>query len=201
MNLLRVSQYFKRFIYVYLTAIPGGYERKKLEILRYMVVESAKFMNAIEAPYWLDFGTLLGFQREKDVIAHDIDVDYGMLAVDYEKVLKHKHLLPPSFSFYDTSSKHFGSKLYMNYKGFDIDIYFYEEEGEKLRSTERAHFENERQWIPKSLVFPLSEADFFEEKVKVPFDTVPYLKKIYGYIGANGKRNMTTGFWHENETL
>lgn len=92
-------------------------------------------------------------------------------------------------------------KLYMSYKGFDIDIYFYQEKGDEIQSTEDSYFESERQWISKSLVFPLKETLFFGKKVKVPNEIERYLKTIYGYIGTKGKRDMKTGFWYEDETL
>ena len=37
-------------------------------------------------PFWLDFGTLLGYYRGGDIIPHDIDIDVGMMESSYEKI-------------------------------------------------------------------------------------------------------------------
>ena len=35
--------------------------------------------------YWLDFGTLLGIVRDKDIIQHDTDIDIAILAEEYSE--------------------------------------------------------------------------------------------------------------------
>tara|TARA_Y100001972_G_C7665355_1_gene336230 strand:- start:5016 stop:5507 length:492 start_codon:yes stop_codon:yes gene_type:complete len=162
-----------------------------------MFLKSIDFMNKTGLEYWLDFGTLLGYHREKGIIPHDIDVDYSMPEEAYDKILRKMDKIPPGFSWYDTSHRHHGPKIYMNYKGFDIDVYFYKDLGEAVRSTENTSYPNERQDIPKSLVFPLKEGKHFGQLVKVPNQVKEYLEYIYGYIGKNGKRDTKTGFWIE----
>lgn len=155
-------------------------------------------MNQTGLDYWLDFGTLLGFYREKGLIPHDIDVDYSMPQDAYEKILSMRHMIPQGFRWYDSSYRHNGPKLYMNYKGFDIDIYFYTDLGNSVRSTEKTRYPNEQQEIPKSLIFPLKETIFLGQAVKVPNQVKKYLELIYGYIGTQGKRNKKTGFWTQS---
>ena len=38
--------------------------------------------------FWLEFGTLLGYYREHDVIKHDDDLDIGAFLADAEKIRK-----------------------------------------------------------------------------------------------------------------
>jgi len=197
MNLLRLSQYIKRFIYVYLMALPGRYRERKLQILREMFRYSIDFMNEVGEEYWLDFGTLLGYYREQDIIPHDIDVDFAMHESAYEKILAKKHLLSVKVKFYDSSHRHHGPKLYFNYKGFDVDVYFYEDLGETMRSYENTNWPNERRAIPKELIYPLKEEFLMDKKTLVPNHVKQYLEYIYGYLGRDAKRNLSTGFWEK----
>lgn len=49
------------------------YTRRK--ILRYMAVNTVKIFNENNIDYYIDYGTLLGIYREKDIILDDNDVD------------------------------------------------------------------------------------------------------------------------------
>ena len=42
--------------------------------------------NKHNVPYWADFGTLLGLIREKDIIAHDFDADFGINSDNINKL-------------------------------------------------------------------------------------------------------------------
>ena len=68
--------------------------------------------------------------------------------------------MPPGLKYYDTSGNHKGPKVYFSYKGFDFDIFFYEDEGETIRSYVEADYPNERQHLPKEIVFPLKSDQF-----------------------------------------
>lgn len=192
--MLRTIQYLKRVANIYLTTWPGSYQKKKLKILEELYKISAQTLNTSGEEFWLDFGTLLGYHRESGIIPHDIDVDFAMHESSYNAIVNLK-AIPKNLKLYDTTSKHNGPKMYFNYKGFDVDIYFYQDLGEKLKSYEKSHFPNERQEIPKELVYPLREIELFGEKGFVPAKTEDYLKFIYGYIGRNGTRDQKTGFW------
>lgn len=195
MNLSRIYQYVQRFINVYLYALPGGYQERRLQILRQFFVVVNDYMQRLEVDYWVDFGTLLGFYREDDILPHDIDVDFGAHETDFLKVWNARHLLPAGFTMYDTSFRHNGPKLYVSFKGFDADIYFYSERTGYLRSPEKTRFANLMQDIPKGLIYPLKSATFLETATKVPADAKAYLEFVYGYIGCDAVRNTTTGFW------
>lgn len=197
MTFLRIKQYLARFFYVYCLTWPGRYRTKKLAILRELFAGGAQFLNDTGEEYWLDFGTLLGYHREGDIIPHDIDVDFAMHEKSYKMVLAKRQLLPKGFSFYDTSHRHRGPKLYLNYKGFDADIYFYEDLGDAVRSYENTSWPNEKREIPKTLIYPLTSASLFDKKIEVPAHTEEYLRYIYGYLGSDGRRNLKTGFWEK----
>lgn len=194
--MLRTIQYLKRVANIYLTTWPGSYQKKKIKILEELYKISAETLARTDEEFWLDFGTLLGYHREKGIIPHDIDVDFAMHENCYQAILELKDI-PASLKLYDTSPKHHGPKMYFSYKGFDVDVYFYQDLGNTLKSYEKSHFPNERQEIPKSLVYPLQEIELFGVKGYVPAKTREYLEFIYGYIGRNATRDSETGFWKE----
>ncbi len=198
MNLLRISQYIQRFIHVHIFALVGLENQRKMKVLKELFQLSADFLNEVGEEYWLDFGTLLGYHREHGILPHDIDVDFGMHEKSYEKVLSKRNLLSPKVKFYDSSHRHHGPKLYFNYKGFDVDIYFYEDLGDEVRSYEETKWPNERQKISKELVYPLKSAEMLGKKVSTPSQIKRYLEKVYGYIGSVAKRNQETGFWEKD---
>lgn len=152
-------------------------------------------LQELEEPFWLDFGTLLGYYRGGDIIPHDIDIDVGMMESSYEKITEMKDRMPPGLSLHDSSANHNGPKVYFSYKGFDFDVFFYKQHGDHFKCyLEGAPF-NETQLIHEKLIFPLKEASFKGKTVQVPKDTEGYLQQMYGYLGMGGTRNKETGLW------
>ncbi|WP_370090168.1 LicD family protein [Ekhidna sp.] len=194
--MLRISQYIQRVANLVLFALPGQYRKRKLQILEQMFHLSVSALKQTGEPFWLDFGTLLGQYRSNSIIPHDIDIDVAMMKSSYEKVADLRSKMPKGLKFYDTSKNHAGPKIYFSYKGYDFDIFFYDDEGETIRQFVDAKYPNERQHIPKNLVFPLKDVQFLGEKVSVPFDSKGYLELMYGYLGTGGFRDETTGLWH-----
>jgi len=194
--MIRLIQYLKRFANVVFFALPSQYQQRKLQILQEMYTLSVHILKQTGEPFWLDFGTLLGQFRSNSIIPHDIDIDVAMMEASYNKVKELKNKMPRGLKFYDTSHKHHGPKIFFSYKGFDFDIFFYEDEGETIRSFVEANWPNERQHIPKSIVFPLKTVTFLGQEVSVPKDSKAYLEKMYGYLGTGGWRDQKTGLWH-----
>ncbi|GAB4236051.1 MAG: hypothetical protein Tsb0034_10470 [Ekhidna sp.] len=192
----RLIQYFKRIANVIFFALPGQYRKRKLEILEEMFLKSIKLLKEIDEPYWLDFGTLLGYYRSGGIIPHDVDIDVAMMVSSYDAVKALKDKMPKGLRFYDTSAHHEGPKIYFSYKGYDFDIFFYEDEGDTIRTFVEANYPNERQHIPKKLVYPLKRDSFLGEQVTIPCDTKGYLEMMYGYLGTGGWRDQNTGLWH-----
>ncbi|MEP2026658.1 MAG: LicD family protein [Reichenbachiella sp.] len=196
-NVLDIAQKVQRWVIVAFTTVPFQYRKKRLNILRRLFVVTNEYMKSTGATYWIDYGTLLGQYREKDIISHDMDIDYGVHEDEFEKIWSQRHKLPKGFKLYNTSFRHRGPKLYFNYKGFDADIYFYEAKNGTLTSYENSNYQSEKTPYPKDLALPTQKAQFLGEETFVPAQPKEYLKHIYHYLGQNGKRDLSTGYWYE----
>lgn len=195
MHLTRLWQYIQRIINVYCVSLPGNYQNKKISHLKKIYQITNEYLKTLNIDYWLDFGTLLGYYREQDILPHDIDVDFGITEHYYIKIWTSRNMLPKGFTMYDTSHKHRGPKLFINYKGFDVDLYFYEDIGDKLASYEVTKYPSEMKPFDKNIAFPLKQVEFLGSSTFVPNASKKYLEHYYGYIGRNGIRDKSTGYW------
>ena len=57
-------------------------DQGRRERMRFVLRQVVSFLNAENATYWLDFGTLLGVMREGDIMVHDGDLDVSRRADD-----------------------------------------------------------------------------------------------------------------------
>lgn len=189
-HLRRTKEYTQRYVHT-----RGFNTTNKKEILWELFVETNRFLDSIGVDYWVNYGTLLGFHREGDFIDHDLDVDFGSRESFYELIWKNRSKLKPGFEMHDTSFRHLGPKLYVSYKGFDADVYFYKEEKGALHSYEKTNWENYNTAIPDQLVFPVKELTIKGVTTRIPANTQQFLETIYGNLSAGAKRNPDTGFW------
>lgn len=194
--LQRLGQYLNRFTAVYLTATPGKYTERKLQILQEFYELTNSFLQELEVDYWISYGTLLGHFREGGIIAHDIDIDYSANTSAYQKILDNQKKLPKGLKIFDTSKNHYGPKLFFSYKGFDGDIYFYDEKDGMMNPTLNSSIPSDMIPFPKEHIYPLKKVDFLERKTFVPNDSEAHLKHCYGYIGSNAAFDAKTGYYY-----
>ena len=138
---------------------------------------------------WLDFGTLLGIYRDKGLIKHDLDMDFGIIISDYNKFLEdEKYLLNNGFS--RTKEFYFNDNLVelsYSYKGLNVDLIIYNNENDKVSSDTIFFMTNALGNPTRYEVYHyeisftgLKECDFKGIKVKVPDNTQEYLRTLYG---------------------
>ncbi|MEQ6122443.1 LicD family protein [Reichenbachiella sp. MALMAid0571] len=197
MKNINLWQHIQRFTNVFFTAIPGNYKQRLRAILRHAYQVTNNHLQQLNIDYWLDYGTLLGYYREKDILAFDLDIDFGIPECFYSKIWESRHSLPKGFVMYDSSYRHRGPKLYIQYKGFKIDLYFYEDKNEMLANYEITKYPCEVKPLSKEITFPLKKVAFLEASTLVPNQPKAYLEHYYGYIGADAVRDKSTGYWRK----
>ncbi|MFN8610777.1 MAG: LicD family protein [Vulcanimicrobiota bacterium] len=181
----------------YSRLLGGPHHRHKARAdLRQFFLGLNSFLQELEVDYWLAYGTLLGFWRDRDLILGDSDLDFGLRVEDYQRLLDSRHRLPAGYALVDTSHKHGGPKLYVRSGLFAADLYFYETRAEELHLFLNSHYVADRTPVPRSLILPTRPDQFLGQPVRVPNQVEELLLWTYQYLGSDGKLDPATGFWH-----
>ena len=119
--------------------------------------------------FWLDYGTLLGAMREKDFIAHDLDIDLGMFyenqVEEVEKAFKEANIKKVREFTLDGKVV---EQTY-SYKGLYFDIFYYFKD-ENLMWTYGFTFKNNK----------LNKVSYKDKDVSTGFEGMKYFVKKRG---------------------
>lgn len=137
---------------------------------------------------WLDFGTLLGWYRNKGIISHDCDMDFAILKEDLDNFLKkEQYLIKEGFirsrTFYVDSEI---VELSYSYNGLNIDIIVYEGDDtiSSITIDYKLNFFNKPARVEAykyNLKFDgLENGEMNNQFVRVPQNTKNYLCNLYG---------------------
>jgi hypothetical protein len=164
-------------ILIGLLAMTPVVDRYRQRILRRCLRDVATVLNAHGVDYWLDFGTLLGFHREHDVIRADYDVDVSMLESGKPALLACADALEARG--YAVADSNGTTKMVVRISDrrsvYHVDVYTYRPDGAVLRSPYRREDD-----VPPDLVGDRVEAPFLGTTVRVPRDTARLLSYRYG---------------------
>lgn len=138
---------------------------------------------------WLDFGTLLGYYRERDFINHDLDMDFGIIIPNYADFLVvEKELLNQGFQ--RTKEFYFDKNLVelsYNYKGLNVDFILYKKDSNKISSDTIFYMTNALGNPTRYEVYHyelpfngVEECNFKNTIVKIPGNVEEYLSNLYG---------------------
>ena len=138
---------------------------------------------------WLDFGTLLGYYRERDFINHDLDMDFGIIIPNYADFLVvEKELLDKGFQ--RTKEFYFDKNLVelsYNYKGLNVDFILYKKDSNKISSDTIFYMTNALGNPTRYEVYHyelpfngVEECNFKNTIVKIPSNVEEYLSNLYG---------------------
>lgn len=171
------------------------------------LVEADKAFKSFNAEMFPTFGTLLGAYRELGFIAHDFDLDVGVLGAQRpddiaEKMAKFGFKLTRQFYVKETGRV---TEEQFEYKGVQIDVFYYfEMEPDKLYCyVARRHETKDWREANQSDGFPcvlwpcdkctMEEVDFLGHPIKMPTLRKNWLSDIYGEDFMTPIKNWTAG--------
>lgn len=176
----------------------GSRRDEAIEVaLTHLYREVNGFLASLGVPWFICYGTLLGFHRDGRLLRHDKDVDFGLPVGACETVWNRRHTLPDGFRMFDTSRWHHGPKLYVEHGGWEADLYFYRTRDDgRMQSCERSPRQGDVAPFAPSLLMPLRAVRFLGEATWVPNEVEAWLVHTYGCIDENAVQDRRTGYWH-----
>lgn len=172
-------------------------QKKLIEVFKI----TNQFLNSIGVEFWINYGTLLGYYRDKTIILGDRDVDFGLLEESYELILRSQNELPSGYALADTSYRHGGPKLFVQCvkSGFKADLNFHKLVNDQMQVFLNSRYIYDVKPYPEDYVFPLKNVTFLGENTFVMNKNAEYLKHTYHYLGKDGKQDKVTGYWTKGE--
>jgi len=167
-------------------ALTPAFDRRRRGALRRIVPAVCRVLDRHAVDYWADFGTLLGFYRERDVILSDKDADLCVLDSEKPKILA----LADEFRREGLELTDSGGRsrqvlrIYDAPTRYHLDIYAYARDGATLRSELASPQED----IPEALVAPRVSAPFLGGSIRVPADVEAVLRHRYGHAFRTPRR-------------
>ena len=153
-------------------------DRRRRAALRRLVPNVCAILDAHGIDYWADFGTLLGFRREADIISSDKDADLSVMADEKARIVA----LAPAFARAGMELTARGGRsnrvlrIYDARTRYHLDIYTYTRDGAVLRSELCSPSED----IPAALVERRLPATFLGGSIRVPENIDGVLRYRYG---------------------
>jgi hypothetical protein len=161
-----------------LLAITPIIDAHRRAVLRRVVRDVCRIFEAHHVDYWCDFGTLLGFYRERDIINGDKDADFSILETEKPRIMALADVLRANG--YDLTDRGGRARkvirIYEAKTRYYVDIYPFVANGGMLRSVLASPQED----IPAHLVARRKPASFLGASVLVPEDVPGLLRHRYG---------------------
>jgi hypothetical protein len=159
-------------------ALTPHFDRRRRRALRRVVPAVCAVLDAHGVDYWADFGTLLGFHRDRDIILGDKDADLSAMVSEKPKVLA----LADAFRRADLELTDCGGRsrrvlrIHDVRTRFHLDIYLFIRDGSLLRSELSSPGDD----IPAALVERRGAAPFLGGSIRVPADVDAAVRYRYG---------------------
>ena len=156
---------------------------------------------------WIEAGTLLGYEREGAILAHDIDMDFAMMSPkdsnELETIiefLSKRNFVLNRKLIYQNQVK----EISFSYNGLNVDIILFDRVDDNVISTTMIWYGmnalnkpvNVEAFYYELPMEDLKEVTFMKAKTYAPTNAVDYLKAYYGedYLIPN-----TNYDWRQNK--
>jgi hypothetical protein len=161
-----------------LLAITPIVDAHRRAVLRRVVRDTCRIFDAHDVDYWCDFGTLLGFYRERDIISGDKDADFSIMDPEKVRIMALVDVFRANgYELTDCGGR--ARKVIRIYEAktrYYVDVYPYVADGTVLRSVLASPQED----IPAHLVARRRPASFLGARMLVPDDVPAMLRHRYG---------------------
>jgi len=139
--------------------------------------------------YWLDYGTLLGYVRERKIIKGDLDLDFGVIA---DKSLSTYLEKEEIYLIQQLEVEGVLTAEQYRYKDIGFDIFYYRLEDNKLKTNvwlaldysipQKVVYEQGKGELGENIfsIFQTKQITFYKVPFKIPENSDLYLKEHYG---------------------
>lgn len=186
--------------------IDGDRQKLLKENAHQILKEFEEVNNQLGHKIWIEAGTLLGYEREGAILAHDIDMDFAMLnpkdASELDRIIEflaeRKFVLNRKLVY-----KGDVKEISFSYNGLNVDIILFERVNEKVISTTMIWYGMNALNKPVDIeafyyelpMEELEQVNFMDATTYVPTNPVDYLK---GYYGEDYLIPNTNYDWRQN---
>jgi hypothetical protein len=146
---------------------------KRQEVLRNLFKDTAQVFNQHQVDYWADYGTLLGIEREGDVILNDRDVDIGIWKKDQERAWRALQSLKQKGYQVENTGKKLNVWRISGWSSLRAEIMLYQDVGQN--KVKEAELEFNKEWI-----VPLQKRSWQGQTISVPYQVDTVLTFMYG---------------------
>ncbi len=186
--------------------IDGDRQKLLKENAHQILKEFEEVNNQLGHKIWIEAGTLLGYEREGAILAHDIDMDFAMLnpkdASELDRIIEflaeRKFVLNRKLVY-----KGDVKEISFSYNGLNVDIILFERVNGKVISTTMIWYGMNALNKPVDIeafyyelpMEELEQVNFMDATTYVPTNPVDYLK---GYYGEDYLIPNTNYDWRQN---
>lgn len=182
------EEYARMRLKIFLAKKRSTFRKKYLSVLN----DFCSALNEVKVPFWICYGTLLGFVRDNAVLLHDYDFDFGIWKSDWsekiEDILFSKgfclvHQFESESIVYDAFEQTYEKD------GVSIDIFCHYKDHEKTWTHVFYREPEDEECLPKGVyrirkldypTAPLIQVNFLGNLVYMPENAEIYLEEIYG---------------------
>lgn len=152
------------------------YQRAATSTLR----DAAKICDSLGLEWWCEAGTCLGLVRDKDFVAHDSDVDIGILGYDKHQELEEALKKDGWFFKNKFGTPENGYEFAYVKHGVKLDFFFFYEDGAKIWHSAWQAGKQLFLDFPRDIILPVRRERFLDYEVNLPYNKEEYLTCRYG---------------------